>query len=185
MAKDVTSSATTLGSTAAVTSSSLHHRHVQPALQAADQPLASAPNAKLDSSLSTAPAAAAAGFPSPAKPSLLGRYLALQAVFFLSGAWHALIFYNNTHTWGMRWLLFFSIQAPICTLEGALAKYCKAAGIKVPRILAMVLTQGSLTWMSAHLFLGPFATSGLEAKCMELPNMAREYLASAWQQWLA
>jgi hypothetical protein len=159
----------------------LHRRPQQPTKQL----MASAAGTKANQIASATPGSVAIAAASPAKPSILRRYLALQAVFLVSGAWHALIFYNNTHTWGLRWLLFFTIQAPICTLEAVLRKYCQAAGIKVPRLVAMVLTQASLTWMSAHLFLGPLTSSGMEARIMEVPNMARVYLASTLQQGLA
>ena len=108
---------------------------------------------------------------------LLRKYLAVQAAFALSGSWHAIMWYNNNRNWAPHWFLFFALQAPICMVEGTLAKWCKNRSLKVPRLLGMVLTQTALAWMSSHLFLGPMRSSGLEAKVLVPPIMINSYLA--------
>lgn len=131
-----------------------------------------------------APGAAAADpvsslTPSRAKPSTLRKFLALQATFAFSGAWHALIFYNNTHAWTWHWFAFFALQAPICAAEAALARYSRASGWSLPWPVALVLTQLSLTAISHFLFLGPFTKYGLEASIMELPNLVLTFARKA------
>jgi hypothetical protein len=112
---------------------------------------------------------------------LLRKFIAVQAAFALSGLWHALIWYNNNHTWASHWFLFFILQGPICLVEGVLAKWCKSMGLQVPKAVGMVLTQGMLTWMSSYLFLGPLRTSGLDARVMAVPVMISSYLLGQLQ----
>lgn len=97
---------------------------------------------------------------------LLRRYLALQATFAFSGAWHALIFYYNTGLWTWHWFAFFTVQAPIATAESLLIKAATKAGWQLPRGVSIFLTNFLLIVVANPLFFGPCDWSGMCANMM-------------------
>jgi hypothetical protein len=97
---------------------------------------------------------------------LLRRYLALQASFAFSGAWHALIFYYNTGLWTWHWFTFFTIQAAIVTAESLLIKAATKAGWQLPRGVSIFLTNFLLIVVANPLFFGPCDWSGMCSNMM-------------------
>jgi hypothetical protein len=92
---------------------------------------------------------------------LLRRFLALQATFAFSAAWHVLIFYYNTHIWTWHWFSFFSLQAPIITVESLLIRAAKARSFTLPRPVSIFLTNFLLIVVANPLFFGPCDWSGM------------------------
>eukprot|EP00775_Hariotina_reticulata_P004246 gene4246-4496_t len=75
--------------------------------------------------------------------------------------WHMLIFYYATGLLTYHWLAFFSVQAPILTVEAILIKWCKAKQLMLPRPAAIFLTNFLLIVVANPLFFGPCDWSGL------------------------
>jgi hypothetical protein len=109
---------------------------------------------------------AAAAPRSSRRPSLVRRYAALQATFCFSAAWHIAIFWYNTHVVCWRWVAFFSLQAPIVTLERLVVAHCRAAGLLLPRWAAVLLTNLLLIAVANPLFFGPADEYGFAPRCL-------------------
>jgi len=112
----------------------------------------------------------------PARPgagaSPLRRFLALQATFALSGAWHALVIYApNTGTWrgAWRWFLFFAMQGPVVAAEVAVVRLWTARwSLRLPpRPLRVLLTNALLIAAATPLFFGPCDTTGMCARMFD------------------
>jgi hypothetical protein len=113
--------------------------------------------------------------------SPLRRYLGMQATFLLSGLWHALVLYRpNTGTWtgAWRWMLFFSVQAPLMVVE-AMAARLWSRHLKrrpLPRALRIFLTNALLIVVATPLFFGPCDWTGM---CARMFDSARASVAWA------
>jgi hypothetical protein len=95
------------------------------------------------------------------KQKMIRRMLAVHATFIFSGLWHMLIFYYATGLLTYHWLAFFSVQAPILSLEAILIKWCKGKQLMLPRFAAIFLTNFLLIVVANPLFFGPCDWSGL------------------------
>lgn len=125
--------------------------------------------------------AAAAAAARRVRPSLLRRYLATQATFAFSGAWHALIWWTNMHymDWmGWRWFWFFTIQAPIVAAESIIIRKAKKRGLLLPTPVAVVLTNFLLIVVASPLLFGPCDWSGMCPRMMG--NVKEVILGMGW-----
>jgi hypothetical protein len=108
---------------------------------------------------------------SPPRPTPLRRFLALQATFVLSGAWHAAVLYPpNTGSWrgAWRWLLFFSLWAPALVAERRLVRAWRKARLPAPpRPLRVALVNALLIAVATPLFFGPCDSTGMCARMFE------------------
>lgn len=91
------------------------------------------------------------------------RMFGMQATFAVSAAWHVLLYWLLTGTVGWQWPLFFLIQGPIVVLDTVARKAAKAAGVWVPRPMAVCLTNFLLIAMADPLLISPLVESGVVA----------------------
>jgi hypothetical protein len=115
------------------------------------------------------------------RASLLRRCAALQATFVFSAVWHIAIFWYNTHVLCWRWVAFFSLQAPIVTVEMLLVTRARAAGLQLPRWLSVLLTNLLLIVIARPLFFGPADDYGFAARCLS-NFVARYQWAEQWAE---
>lgn len=102
------------------------------------------------------------GTGSRTRRSPLRRFLGVQASFAFSGAWHTLIFYYATGQLNPHWFAFFSLQAPALLLEAAVQKAAKRAGLRIPHVAAVVITNLAVLVFGSTLFCRPIDSSGLK-----------------------
>ncbi|KAG2426310.1 hypothetical protein HXX76_013067 [Chlamydomonas incerta] len=155
------------------------HQHHQHQHQHADQHHrpAAEPAANSAKPAATAPPASAP----PAPPSIarssgsstsggrgggadvrLRRFLALLLTFFTSGVWHELVAFTMTgRTTGGSWLLLFTLQAIILTIESELRKATRRAGIRVPLWASRVMTMLLFMSMLSLLWYPPMLSTGM------------------------
>lgn len=99
------------------------------------------------------------------RPSLLRRYLALQATFMFSAVWHLLIFWYMSRIIEWRWFVFFNVQAPILTLEMALKKWVKTHQLpQLPWALSVLLTNFLLIVIAKPIFFDPVDESDFSGR---------------------
>jgi hypothetical protein len=103
--------------------------------------------------------------------STLRRFVGMQATFAVSAAWHLLLFFAVTGTFGWRWMWFFVAQGPLLLLEARIGQAFKAAGVCVPRVLAIILTNLLLTVMADPLLITPVVESGVVDGCFRQAHM--------------
>jgi hypothetical protein len=100
--------------------------------------------------------------PSKPRPSKARKLLGMTATFAASGVTHELLLRYMTTPWQPgRWLVFFTMQAPLCAAESALHKFCRAHGRPLPRGVAMVLANLLLLTSGRYFFFPPVESSGL------------------------
>eukprot|EP00882_Tetradesmus_deserticola_P018829 GHRQ01020222.1.p1 GENE.GHRQ01020222.1~~GHRQ01020222.1.p1 ORF type:complete len:452 (+),score=111.69 GHRQ01020222.1:388-1743(+) len=107
----------------------------------------------------------------PADASNVRRYVGLQMTFVVSAAWHLLMFFAMTGTFGWRWMWFFTAQGPLLLLESRVSKVAKAAGVRMPRVLAVLLTNMLLIVMADPLLIAPMVESGMVEGCFHQARM--------------
>ncbi|KAG2429867.1 hypothetical protein HXX76_010647 [Chlamydomonas incerta] len=87
--------------------------------------------------------------------SLLRRTLAVHAACLASGLCHEYaIWHVSGLGWHWKWTLFFYMQAPLMTLEGFGRRWLRRRGLRVPRLLANILTLAVLEATAYPLFFG-------------------------------
>jgi hypothetical protein len=106
-----------------------------------------------------------------ARASSVWGFLGLQATFVVSAAWHLLLYFAVTGTFGWRWMWFFVAQGPLLLLEAKLGKAARAAGISMPRMLRILLTNLLLTVMADPLLITPVVESGVVDGCFAQARM--------------
>jgi cation transport ATPase len=107
------------------------------------------------------------------------RFVGMQATFAVSAAWHLLLFFAVTGTFGWKWMWFFVAQGPLLLLEARVSRMVKAAGLRVPRLLAVVLTNLLLLVLADPLLITPVVESGVVDGCF---RQARLVAREAMQQ---
>jgi hypothetical protein len=107
--------------------------------------------------------------------SLTLRFVGMQATFAVSAAWHLLLFFAVTGTFSWKWMCFFVAQGPLLLLEARVSMATKAAGVRVPRLLAVVATNLLLLVLADPLLITPVVESGVVDGCFEQAHiLARE-----------
>jgi hypothetical protein len=100
--------------------------------------------------------------PARPRPSRGRRLLGMTATFAASGFIHeVLLRYMAPYHHPGYWLVFFTIQAPLCAAESALHKFCKAHGRPVPRVVGWFLANVLLLTTGRYFFFPPVESSGL------------------------
>jgi hypothetical protein len=98
-------------------------------------------------------------------------FVGMQATFAVSAAWHLLLFFAVTGTFGWKWMWFFVAQGPLLLLEGMVSRMVKTAGVRVPRMLAVVLTNLLLLVLADQLLITPVVESGVVDGCFRQAHM--------------
>lgn len=105
------------------------------------------------------------------------RFAGMQATFAVSSAWHLLLFYAVTGTFGWRWMWFFVAQGPLLMLEARASEAAKAAGVCMPCVLAVILTNLLLIVMADPLLITPVVESGVVDGCFRQARVVAEEVA--------
>ena len=66
---------------------------------------------------------------------------------------------------------FFTAQGPLLLLEASISKVAKAAGVCIPRVLAVVLTNILLIVLADPLLIAPAVESGMVDGCFKQAQM--------------
>eukprot|EP00775_Hariotina_reticulata_P010019 gene10019-10174_t len=108
-----------------------------------------------------APTAASQGsscsHPAPIPLSL--KLAGMTATFVVSGLAHEWILYCIAYKYNpYYWFVFFTVQAPVCVLEGVCRKWLKSKGVNIPDVVGAFYSTVALLFMASLFWFPPLET---------------------------